>query len=541
MIHLSVDMSSPQVPGVPRFSIARASEDRVVIFVEEQLESHLTTVLARFAIEAGYQGFRIMVEYVPDSTTPESMRSHLQLLYEDGLVGCLLIGNLSAPVFRQQDGAGFEEFPIDLYFMDLDGVYGDLNSDGILDWHGGNIEPDIFLGRLSPTTLYDFGNASELLQNYFTRNSLYRQGRLQAPQRVLTFIDDDWVSWASTWHSQAQLAYSEGKLIQNPDATSASAYLQELNQSYEFVLVGAHSNPARHAFRAWGGWDYVDSQEIFAQQSTILFANLFACSAADYRFANYLAGAYVFSAAGPLAVVAATKTGSMYDFYTFFGTLAQGLGLGPALQAWLETAVYPSPEMPDSPQWSYGMTCLGDPMLPIALNHSDADHDGLPAFWESMFGLDVTQSDATRDEDGDGLTNAEEFTLFTHPRNPDTDCDRMPDGWESVWELNLFDNDSVIDYDLDGLTNLEEYYWNCNPWNNDTDADGLRDDYEIKTGTNPALADTDADGLIDSMDSFPTLHWAVIVVPLLCVPLILLIVGFVRKSSKRRAAQDVRN
>jgi hypothetical protein len=519
----------------------QASEDLVVIIIEDQFESNLRTVMSRFAIEAGYQGFRIMVEYVSDSTTPESMRSHLQSLYESGLVGCLLIGNLSAPVFRQQDGAGFEEFPIDLYFMDLDGIFGDLNSDGILDWHGGNTRPEIFFGRLSPTTLYDFGNASELLQTYFHRNSLYRRGMLQAPQRVLTFIDDDWTSLAPTWHSQARLAYTEGTLIHNPDATSATAYLQELNQSYEFVLVGAHSNPTRHAFRAWGEWDYVESQEIFEQQNPILFANLFACSAADYRFPNYLAGAYVFSAAGPLAVVASTKTGSMYDFYTFFQMLARGQGLGPALQAWLETAVYPSPEMPDSPQWSYGMTCMGDPTLPVALNHSDADHDGLPAFWESMFGLDVAQPDAARDEDADDLTNAEEFDLFTHPRNPDTDQDGMPDGWEFRWELNLFDNDSRGDYDMDDLTNYEEYCWNCNPWDTDTDADGLRDAYEIRMGTNPALADTDADGFIDSLDAFPTLHWAFIVVPLLCVPLILIIIVFAQKSSERRATQDIMN
>ena len=510
----------------------------MIILIEEQFRSNLRTAVSRFAIEAGYQGFHILIEYVPNSTPPDTIRSRLQMHYENGLKGCLLIGNLSAPIFQQQDGESFEEFPIDLYFMDLDGVFGDLNSDGVLDWHGGNIEPEIFLGRLSSTTMYDFGNSSELLQNYFLRNSLYRRGELRAPQRVLTFIDDDWASLAPTWYSQAQFAYTEGTLIHNPDATSADAYLQELEQSYEFVLVGAHSNPVRHAFRAWGEWDYVESQEIFDRQSTILFANLFACSAADYRFANYLAGAYVFSAVGPLAVIASTKTGSMYDFYTFFQTLAQGLGLGPALQAWLETAVYPSPEMPDSPQWSYGMTCLGDPILPVALNHSDQDHDGLPAFWELTFGLDVAQPDADRDEDDDNLTNAEEFAFFTHPRNPDTDRDGMPDGWESVWELNLFDNDSLIDYDMDDLTNYEEYCWNCNPWNNDTDADGLRDDYEIMIGTNPTLADTDADGFIDSLDSFPTLHWAIIVVPLLCVPLILVVLGLTRKSSERRVTPN---
>ncbi|MFX0167805.1 MAG: C25 family cysteine peptidase [Candidatus Hodarchaeota archaeon] len=541
IIQLSVDTPSPTVPCVPRPSVVESLQNLVVVIIEEQFESDLRTVMSRFAIEAGYQGFQILIEYIPDATTPYTIRSRLQTHYENGLVGCLLIGNLSAPIFRQQDGASFEEFPIDLYFMDLDGIFGDLNTDGILDWHGGNIEPEIFLGRLSPTTLYNFGNASELLQSYFHRNSLYRRGTLRAPQRVLTFIDDDWAYLAPTWYTQASLVYPEGTLIREPDGSSAAAYLQELNQSYEFVLVGAHSNPTRHAFQAWGGWDYVYSKDIFALQSTILFANLFACSAADYRFANYLAGAYVFSSAGPLAVIGSTKTGSMYDFNTFFQTLAQGRGLGAALQLWLQSAVYPSPEMPDSPQWCYGMTCLGDPMLPVMLNHSDADHDGLPTFWESMFELNLAQPDAARDEDGDALTNAEEFTLFTHPRNPDTDLDWMPDGWESRWGLNLFENDSWIDYDLDRLTNYEEYCWGCNPWNSDTDADGLRDDYEIEIGTNPVLPDTDADGLIDSLDLLPTHHWAIIIVPLLFVPLIIVIIGFARKSPKQSVSHDITN
>lgn len=62
-------------------------------------------------------------------------------------------------------------------------------------------------------------------------------------------------------------------------------------------------------------------------------------------------------------------------------------------------------------------------------NDSDIDDDGLPNFYEDLYGLDrFNPLDAQGDLDLDGLTNLEEFLLGTLPNHPDTDLDGLPDG-----------------------------------------------------------------------------------------------------------------
>jgi len=484
------------------------------VLVEEELGSEIMDVLQHYALEASYQGFTVHIEGIPSSAAPEEIRSLLRQRHDqEGMAGCLLVGNLTAPTYRMPLQGEYSQFPIDLYYMDLDGIFADTDDDGILDWHGGNKEPDIFLGRLYPTTLYGFGDPANLTRDYFNRNSLYRRGLLSVEQRVLTFVDDDWTAEAVQWHSQALQLYSEGKLVNQPQETTAQAYLKELEAGYEFLLVGAHSNPLHHAFKTGNRWSYATSQEIHQLGPRVLFANLFACSAADYRAGNYLAGAYLHSNPGALALIASTKTGSMYDFQEFYATLSQGQGLGPALQNWLQTAVHPSPQWPESPAWSYGLTCLGDPILPVNLDRSDQDGDGNPAYWEKMFNLDPNLNDGQQDPDRDQLTNNQEFNIFTNPVRSDTDSDGMTDGWEYQNGLDPLTNDAADDPDGDNLSNLQEFLLGTNPGNPDTDGDGLTDKQEQLLGTNPVSPDTDSDGIPDSQDLMPTLHWAILVVP----------------------------
>lgn len=105
--------------------------------------------------------------------------------------------------------------------------------------------------------------------------------------------------------------------------------------------------------------------------------------------------------------------------------------------------------------------------------------------------------DLSADDDGDGLTNDQEQDVTgTDPTNPDTDGDGTPDGAE--------------DQDGDRLTNLEEFsgsendlYGNepTDPVDPDSDADGLDDGDEVlATATNPNNADTDGNGTDDAAE-----------------------------------------
>ncbi len=123
------------------------------------------------------------------------------------------------------------------------------------------------------------------------------------------------------------------------------------------------------------------------------------------------------------------------------------------------------------------------------------------------------------DEDGDGLTLAEERKFGTNPYNADSDGDALRDG-EEIWRYNTdplkadTDGDGVIDgdeigkyltlpnkpdSDLDGLNDGRELMkYDTNPMRDDSDGDGLKDGDEVlKYGTSALKADSDGDGLAD--------------------------------------------
>jgi hypothetical protein len=61
------------------------------------------------------------------------------------------------------------------------------------------------------------------------------------------------------------------------------------------------------------------------------------------------------------------------------------------------------------------------------------------------------------DYDDDGLTNTEEISRGTNPRNTDSDGDGMKDGWETQWGLDPLDAaDASADTDGDHVSNLRE-------------------------------------------------------------------------------------
>ncbi len=90
------------------------------------------------------------------------------------------------------------------------------------------------------------------------------------------------------------------------------------------------------------------------------------------------------------------------------------------------------------------------------------------------------------DEDGDGLTTAEEAFYGTDPLNPDTDGDGYTD---SVEVRGGFDplGPGKLDSDNDGFPDPDEREFGTDPFNPDTDGDGYSDGEEIKNGYNPLI------------------------------------------------------
>ena len=87
----------------------------------------------------------------------------------------------------------------------------------------------------------------------------------------------------------------------------------------------------------------------------------------------------------------------------------------------------------------------------------------MPDNWENIFGLNLSINDAKIDQDGDGVSNINEFKNSTNPLKKDTDDDGITDDWEILYNLDPIVADSHLDSDNDSLINIEEYELNFNP------------------------------------------------------------------------------
>ncbi len=106
----------------------------------------------------------------------------------------------------------------------------------------------------------------------------------------------------------------------------------------------------------------------------------------------------------------------------------------------------------------------------------------------------------TADDDGDGLSAAQEAALGTDPNNADTDGDGLKDGEEEAAGADPLNPDT----DGDGLVDGEEIRWGTDPRKVDSDGDTLPDGVEVnEMGTSPVLGDTDGDGAPDNVDPDP--------------------------------------
>lgn len=152
--------------------------------------------------------------------------------------------------------------------------------------------------------------------------------------------------------------------------------------------------------------------------------------------------------------------------------------------------------------------------------------------------LSVKVTEASKDTDGDGLTDAQEAALKTDPNKKDTDgdgkddkaevgdvdkpTDTDKDGKIDALESSQADSDKdgimdesdpndsdpckpnqnvgICDQDSDNLTNAQEATLKTDPTKADTDGDGKKDGDEVGNDvTKPT--DTDKDGKIDALES----------------------------------------
>lgn len=124
---------------------------------------------------------------------------------------------------------------------------------------------------------------------------------------------------------------------------------------------------------------------------------------------------------------------------------------------------------------------------------TDADNDLLPDDWETQYFTNTTTAtSALADNDGDSVSNRDEFLAGSNPNNilstpEDTDADGLADLWEIQNFTNITAQDGSGDPDNDGFTNEQEETNGTPPNSDDNDFDGLRDPWEVLYFTDASL------------------------------------------------------
>ena len=350
-------LESEQASFRSRASLTGGREGKVLVVAAGYLEEPLDFRLSRFAADLASEGWSVEVS-VMEGGTAEDLRALLQNTPD--LDGAVLVGFLPCAWFEDDYWAP-EEFPCELFFMDLNGSWGDSDSDGMYDSHTGDVAPEIWLGRIDASAM-GYGNEIALLNGYFDKNHLYRTGSMALNPGALAFADDDWSEY-STCGLEAVYGSQGVTVVNSPAQTTASEYLTRLGQGYEFVHLMSHSCPWGHTFLIPGGHGgTVMAPEISALAPQTAFYQLFSCSNARWVESGCLGNWYIFGTTTGLVVCGAAKTGSMLYFEEFYTPLGTGAAFGEAFRDWWQYVAQGGFSGYER-AWFYGNALLGDPTL----------------------------------------------------------------------------------------------------------------------------------------------------------------------------------
>ncbi|MCX6842414.1 MAG: T9SS type A sorting domain-containing protein [candidate division WOR-3 bacterium] len=355
--------------------------ERVAVVVEIGLAGPLAAELDQFIADLQASGLSVS-RYNVAGGTPEDLRALLRDAWErDSITGALLIGDLPVAWFQGVTFDVYDEWPVDLFYMDLDNTWSDSlrhgegnimvpGADGIYDKVESDMDLEIFVGRLTTTGLPD---EIGLLRNYLRKDHEFRTGSMNVTEEALVFVDDDWQPYARRWSDEIGLAYPVRAEYFDPETTRATVYRRVLDTPRAWVSVFAHSWSGGHTFKFDGGRqrDSYYGYEYVTQDVPVLFYNHFACWFCRYTDSAYGGGQSIFNPTYGLGAFGSTKAGGMCNTSELYAPLGQGRSLGTSYKRWFDDVCgsgYSSSEQ----AWTLGMTLLGDPFLQPVEPSADA-------------------------------------------------------------------------------------------------------------------------------------------------------------------------
>lgn len=357
---------------------------RVCILVHTNLYNALSSDLTTYRADLSARGFSSFID-IYESGTPEDIRNLFSNYYYEAasLNGAVLIGDLPYIEYEMSQTfpgwpTEYEDFPCDLFYMDLNGGWHDYTNSGsfqtgVYDSRSGDLDLEIWTCRLRTDTLPSLGGETVLLTNYFARNHAYQNRETNYPASALIYNDDDWISGShgdieDDSNSLVRLfGEINMEILGAADETTRDDFENNrLTGNYDFMHVRSHGYATMHCFYENSGanWYWTYSSDYRSIDPRMQFYSMYICEAGNFTTNEYLGGTAVFNPEGRgLAAWTSTKRGGIWHDLLLYRRLARGECLGEAFRVWFNDAQSDWTVDEWAQEYWYGMVILGDASL----------------------------------------------------------------------------------------------------------------------------------------------------------------------------------
>jgi hypothetical protein len=120
----------------------------VYVIVNSQIYGPLENSINQYTDDLKREGMDVRL-HIYTKETPEDIRTLLQKAHPEGLVGCLLVGDTPYATYEMYNAypltpqPTYEQFPIDVFYMNLEGTWTDSDGNGKYETHRKQISSDM--------------------------------------------------------------------------------------------------------------------------------------------------------------------------------------------------------------------------------------------------------------------------------------------------------------------------------------------------------------------------------------------------------------